>query len=79
VPRLKRAASAPGLSLAVACDRGYPLRDQKLYVVNLRDKTAKPYDVPPEMRGKIGLNNPAVAPDGAHVFTQGGIISACPN
>ncbi|OWK43913.1 hypothetical protein [Fimbriiglobus ruber] len=78
VPKLKLAASAPGLTLAVACDIGdvgqlgqATYQNQTLYVVDLVQKKAVPWPVPPALRG-ICLDTPAVTPDGAHVFTEGG-------
>ena len=81
VPKLKRAASAPGQSWAVACDQG-PFQTQKLYVVNLLNKKVDPVAVsqdlvklggstPPFQGNALGVDNPAVTPDGAYVFTQG--------
>ncbi len=75
VPKLKRAVSAPGLTLAIACDRGQPLRDQKLYVVDLLKKKAEPWAVPMDMARKIGLDNPAIMPDGYNVFANGDLFS----
>jgi hypothetical protein len=72
VPKLKRAASAMGLSVAVACDRD-TIPTQKLYVVDLKEKTVVRWAVPRDPRiGRegLGLDNPAVSPDGAYVFTQ---------
>ncbi|HEV3261517.1 MAG TPA: hypothetical protein VG013_31995 [Gemmataceae bacterium] len=43
-------------------------------LVDVRQKTAAPGPVPKELVGKIGLDNPAVTPDGAHVFTQGDLF-----
>jgi hypothetical protein len=43
-------------------------------LVDGRQKTAAPWPVPKELVGKIGLDNPAVTPDGAHVFTQGDLF-----
>jgi len=100
VPKLKRAVSAPGLSVAIACDSsgGYTgtmsnvrqlqldaakalaegkktleTHDQKLYVVDLVKKTFTPVTVPTGRFGlnAVGVDSPAVTPDGAHVFTQG--------
>jgi hypothetical protein len=142
VPKLKRAVSAPGLSVAVACDAsaqysqdaagimasnkarmeairsGKPLETQKLYVVDLVKKKAvlvqvpeghaaandnssekpaappgdKPQTAADRLRAYqdlmeqqqaalnklraatpfvIGVDAPAVTPDGAYVFTQG--------
>jgi hypothetical protein len=71
VPKLKRAVSAPNEHLAVACDRGDPLQDQKLYVVDLKEKKVDVYAVPQELNGKLGLDTPAMTPDGTRVFTQG--------
>jgi hypothetical protein len=75
VPKLKRAVSAPGLAVAVACDRGTPLQDQKLYIVDLRQKSAVAFTPPANMSREIGLNNPAMSPDGAFVFTQGDYVT----
>jgi hypothetical protein len=67
VPKLKRAASAQGLPHAVACDTSdISGRGQKLYVVDLGEKTLRPYEGPGDR------DNPAVTPDGGFVFTQGG-------
>jgi hypothetical protein len=35
IPKLNRAVSAPGQKWAVACDRGQPAHDQKIYVADL--------------------------------------------
>jgi hypothetical protein len=110
VPKLRRAASAPGLSWAVACDQGL-FQHQKLYVVDLVKKTAVACAVPQgNVPGKlnaglplwekdpvqtpgaaasvafpdgtigrarlaqgnlVGVDSPAVTPDGASVYTQG--------
>jgi serine/threonine protein kinase len=72
VPKLKRATSAPGLSWAVACDKG-PHNSQMLYVVDLVKKTVDPWAVPQALRTTIGLENPAMTPNGAYVFTHGNL------
>ena len=74
VPKLKRAASAPGLNWAVACDRGR--QDQRLYVVDLVLKKIEVWTPPQNMVRAIGLDNPAVAPNGAYVFTQGDLVTS---
>jgi hypothetical protein len=67
VPHLQRAASAPGLSLAVAgCGSPYPYR---LYVVDLVKKTITP-DKGPHNAKAEWCGHPTVAPDGVHVFTR---------
>jgi hypothetical protein len=70
VPKLKRATSAPAVSWAVASDEA-PHQTQMLYIVDLKKKTAEPWDVPRALRSTIGLENPAMSPDGAYVFTHG--------
>ena len=45
VPKLKRAVSAPSLSWAVACDL-VEFPNQKLYVIDLKKKTATPWAEP---------------------------------
>ena len=74
VPKVKRAVSAPGLSLAVACVRNRSLNEQKLYVVDLEKKTAELWEAPRDLVGKIGMDIPAMTPDGAYVFTQGDMV-----
>ncbi len=80
VPKLKRAVSTLNSYLAVACDRGQPTQDQKLYIVDLMKKSAEAW-VPPNdlMNGagnwKCGLDIPAMSPDGAYVFTQGDCVN----
>ncbi len=70
VPKLKRAVSAPSLSWAVACDQvDFP--NQKLYVIDLKKKTAIPWAIPKDLSSKLNLDSPVVTPDGAHVFTLG--------
>jgi hypothetical protein len=121
VPKLRRAASAPGLSWAVACDQSL-YQHQKLYLVDLVKKKAVACAVPqgifpgfssggylekdpvqtptvqwypgygylpiPDTGGVmfpdgthgrarraqgnvVGVDSPAVTPDGAYVYTQG--------
>ncbi|HEV3438945.1 MAG TPA: hypothetical protein VG122_16380 [Gemmata sp.] len=75
VPKLKRAVSAPGQNWAVACDRGRPMQDQKLYLVDLVQKKAEVWAAPMDSIGKIGLDNPVMTPDGTHVFAQGDLVN----
>jgi hypothetical protein len=81
VPKLKRAVSAPNEHLAVACDRGDPLQDQKFYVVDLKEKKAAEWAVPKELKSpndltkRPGMDNPAMTPDGAYVFAQGDLVN----
>jgi hypothetical protein len=64
VPSLKRAVSAPGISIAAGCGEGV------LYAVNLKSgKTAK-YEPPKNQRGAIGFEYPAMSPDGKYLFTD---------
>lgn len=71
IPKLKRAASAPCLSWAVACDQGN-FQTQKLYLVNLVQQTIAPAPVPQSGGSNaVGVDNPAMTPDGAYVFTEG--------
>ncbi|OWK43875.1 hypothetical protein FRUB_03474 [Fimbriiglobus ruber] len=75
VPKLKRAVSAPGSFLAVACDqdaaKNQAQTNGKLYVVNLRTKKATQWVAPNNAtRAEIGLDNPAMSPDGHYVFTK---------
>jgi hypothetical protein len=68
--KLKRAASAPNSSWAVACDQvDFP--NQKLYVVDLKRKAATLWAVPKELTTTLNLDRPVLTPDGAHVFTLG--------
>src|SRR5262249_28972860 len=77
VPGLTRAASAPGLAVAVACDRGQPSHDQKLYVVDLRQNTATAYTPPANLAAAVGVDTPAVSPDGTSVFTMNQAMNLC--
>jgi hypothetical protein len=75
VPKLKRAVSAPGQKWAVACDRGRPTHDQKLYLVDLAENKAETWAPPTEKAGRIGLDIPEMTPDGTQVFTQGDLVN----
>jgi hypothetical protein len=69
VPNLTRAASAPGLSVAFACDKDY--YNRKLYIADLKKGKVVKFALPPDTPRGIGFANPQVSPDGRFLFTNG--------
>jgi hypothetical protein len=73
LPNLKRAVSAPGLSLAFAAT----MRGADLSVVDLKTGKATKY-VPPAQAAKVvGFIDPVLSPDGSYLFGGTGIGNLC--
>ena len=68
VPNLRRAASAPGLSIGVAS------AGSEMYVLDLKTMEARKYAMPGNVNTPpAGYDNPTMTPDGKYLFTTGGI------
>lgn len=92
VPKLKRAVSAPSLKVAVACDQGQfqnqklysvDLEKKKIAPIKIPQLTRQEFmaahRLPPgdeAHANAIGVDNPAVSPDGKHVFTESDNITS---
>jgi hypothetical protein len=73
IANLKRAVSAPGLSLAFAAT----MKGADLYVVDLKTGKATKYVPPPQAAKTVGFIDPVLSPDGGYLFSGTGIGNLC--